>query len=168
MPSTTSSSTSGTADLRGPRARTPQGPDPPEVAARLVPRRAALHVRVRAAGALPQLRREGLATMVPGHPPLHLDPDRPSLFPDSTGKKTVSHFAVEMEMPFWLWPLRFYLQRKLTDLKVKKDKEDMAMIERRAKIYGRGNIASYLAPHQFMLHKEAFVEHFGSVNGTPG
>ena len=35
------------------------------------------------------------------------------------------------------------------------------MIARRAELFGRGNIKSYLAPGQFMLHKDDFVECFG-------
>jgi hypothetical protein len=40
------------------------------------------------------------------------------------------------------------------------------MIERRAQLFGRGNIKSYLADHQFMLHKDDFVEHFGSESAA--
>jgi len=53
------------------------------------------------------------------------------------------------------------IERKMCALKREKDAEDMEMIERRAKLFGRGNIKSYLADHQFMLHKDDFVEHFG-------
>lgn len=50
----------------------------------------------------------------------------------------------------------------MTALKKEKDLEDMDMILRRERLFGRGNIRGYLADHQFMLHKEDFVEHFGS------
>jgi hypothetical protein len=82
-------------------------------------------------------------------------------YPNATGEKTVSHLDVEVDMPFFLWPFRRYIERKLTTLKIEKDREDIEMIERRARLFGRGNIASYLAEHQFMLHKDAFIEHYG-------
>jgi hypothetical protein len=82
-------------------------------------------------------------------------------FLNEAGDKTVSHLEVEIDMPFFLWPLRHWLERKLSTLKIKKDREDVEMVTRRQKIFGRGNLSSYLAEHQFMLHKDAFVEHFG-------
>jgi hypothetical protein len=82
-------------------------------------------------------------------------------YPNEAGDKTVSHLEVEMDLPFWLWPLRRVLERKLCGLKREKDQEDVDMIERRAKIFGRGNIKSYLADYQFMFHKEDFVASFG-------
>ena len=82
-------------------------------------------------------------------------------YPTPDGEKTVSHLEVELDMPFWLLPLRHVLERKLSGLKREKDQEDMEMIQRRAKLFGRGNIKSYLADHQFLFHKDAFVEHFG-------
>ena len=80
---------------------------------------------------------------------------------NDAGTATVSHLEVQLDLPFFLWPLRRVIERKLCALKREKDAEDMAMIQRRAEIYGRGNIKTYLSPHQFMLHKEQFVEHFG-------
>jgi len=35
------------------------------------------------------------------------------------------------------------------------------MIERRARLFGRENNAVYLADHQFILHKEEYLRHFG-------
>jgi hypothetical protein len=83
-------------------------------------------------------------------------------YPNPDDTATVSHLEVEMDLPFFLWPLRRVIERKLCALKREKDAEDMAMIQRRARIFGRGNIKSYLAPHQFMLHKDEFVQHYGS------
>jgi hypothetical protein len=82
-------------------------------------------------------------------------------YPTEDGERTVSHLDVEIDMPIWLWPIRHVIEQKLTALKKEKDQEDMEMVERRAKLFGRGNIRGYLADHQFMLHKEDFVEHFG-------
>ena len=94
-------------------------------------------------------------------------------YPNADGTATVSHLEVELDLPFWLWPLRHVIERKMAALKREKDAEDMAMIERRADLFGRGNIKSYLADHQFMLHKDDFVEHFGnesaaSLGSPPG
>jgi hypothetical protein len=82
-------------------------------------------------------------------------------YPTPDGDKTISHLDVEIDMPFWLWPARHLLEQTLSGLKRDKDQEDIAMIQRRAKLFGRGNIKSYLADHQFLFHKDAFVEHFG-------
>lgn len=88
-------------------------------------------------------------------------------YPNEAGTATVSHLDVELDLPFFLWPLRRVIERKMCALKREKDDEDIAMIERRAKIFGRGNIKSYLADHQFMLHKDDFVEHFGGADAEP-
>jgi hypothetical protein len=82
-------------------------------------------------------------------------------YPNESGTATVSQLDVELDLPFFLWPLRHAIERKICKLKREKDDEDIALIERRARIFGRDNIRSYLADHQFMLHKEDFVKHFG-------
>lgn len=84
-------------------------------------------------------------------------------YPNSDRTTTVSHLDVELDLPFWLWPFRRMIERKMCALKREKDDEDMEMIERRAQIFGRGNIKAYLADQQFMLHKDDFVEHFGGT-----
>jgi hypothetical protein len=91
-------------------------------------------------------------------------------YPTKDGKRTVSDLTVELDMPLALWPFRKLIEKKLCALKWEKDKEDIEMVERRAKIFGRGNVRSYWADHQFMLHKEAFMEHFGpeATKGAPG
>lgn len=81
--------------------------------------------------------------------------------PTADGKRTISDLTVTLEMPAWLYPLRQMIQDKMCSLKKEKDQEDMDMIRRREKIFGRGNIKGYLLPHQFMLHKDDFVKHFG-------
>ena len=87
-------------------------------------------------------------------------------YPDATGTKKVSHLVVDIDLPFWLWPLRHFIERRMCELKREKDAEDMEMISRREQIFGRGNIKGYLADHQFMLHKEDFVAHFGGEAAT--
>lgn len=83
-------------------------------------------------------------------------------YPTEDGKRTVSDLTVWLEMPAWLYPLRHLIQEKMCQLKKEKDQEDVEMILRREKIFGRGNIKGYLLDHQFMLHKDDFVKHFGS------
>jgi hypothetical protein len=80
--------------------------------------------------------------------------------------RTVSDLKIDLELPLWLWPARHMIEERLCRLKREKDDEDMEMIERRAKIFGRGNIKSYLADHQFMLYKDEFVKHFGRDTAT--
>ncbi len=89
-------------------------------------------------------------------------------YPDETGERTISHLTVELRMPFFLYPLRHLIEKKMRALKEEKDKEDIEMIDRRAELFGRGNAKAYLADHQFMLHKDEFVEHFASDDPTVG
>ena len=94
----------------------------------------------------------------------HLVKSKTELFyyPDDSGRRTISHLVVELEAPAILKPLLSKLEANLTALKKEKDLEDMEMIFRRERLFGRGNIRGYLADHQFMLHKDAFVQHFGN------
>lgn len=77
--------------------------------------------------------------------------------------RTLSTLEVEVDLPFFLWPLRHRMQRRIERLKIEKDDEDIVMIKRREKLYGRGNLVGYLHEGQFLLYKDAFVEHFGHV-----
>ncbi len=88
-------------------------------------------------------------------------------YPTEDGERTVSELTVTLDMPFWLYPARELIQERMCTLKKEKDEEDMDMIRRRAKIFGRGNIKSYLSDHQFMLHKDDFVKHFGGASAAP-
>ena len=81
-------------------------------------------------------------------------------YPSEDQKRTVSHLRVELELPWFLWPIRKIIERRLRELKIEKDQEDVDMIARQQKIYGRGNIRGYLRKDMFMLHKEAFVRAF--------
>lgn len=81
--------------------------------------------------------------------------------PDATGTRTVSDLTVELDLPFFLWPLRHVIEDRLRRLKIVKDQEDIDMIACRQRLFGRGNVTAYLAKHQFLLHKEAFAKYFG-------
>ncbi len=83
-------------------------------------------------------------------------------YPDETGKKTISHLVIDLTLPRVMAPLLPKIERDMTALKKEKDLEDMDMIFRRERLFGRGNVQGYLGDHQFMLHKDDFVEHFGS------
>lgn len=74
---------------------------------------------------------------------------------------TLSTLDVEVDLPFWLWPLRHRIQRAIERLKREKDDEDVEMIQRRAELFGRGNNSVYLREDQFLLYKDDYVEHFG-------
>ena len=82
-------------------------------------------------------------------------------FRDEVRDVTVSQLDVEIEMPFWLWPFRKFLRRKLEQLKLEKDEEDIAMLRRRRELFGPAVLRAYLPNHQFLLFKEQFLEHFG-------
>lgn len=81
--------------------------------------------------------------------------------PNPEKDTTISILDVEIKLPFWLYPFRFLLQKGIEKLKVEKDAEDMEMIDRREKLFGRGNNSVYLAEHQFMLYKDDYVKHYG-------
>ncbi|MBI3544176.1 MAG: hypothetical protein HY075_12975 [Deltaproteobacteria bacterium] len=73
---------------------------------------------------------------------------------------TVMTFDCEMDMPFFLWPFRNVFQGIVEKMHHLKDQEDLDMIHRRDKFFGRGNINSYLAEGQFLLFKDDYVAHF--------
>jgi len=83
--------------------------------------------------------------------------------PNPEKNTTISILDVEVEMPFWIYPFRYLIQKAIKKLKVEKDAEDMDMIYRREKLFGRGNNAGYLMEHQFMLYKDDYVKYYGSL-----
>jgi len=84
-------------------------------------------------------------------------------YPTPDGQNTYSEIRMTIDMPFFIYPFRKFIQKKLEKLKWEKDQEDLDMVHRRAEIFGRGNIKAYLPDHQFMLHKDTFVKHFGNI-----
>ncbi|TAL00428.1 MAG: hypothetical protein EPO08_13665 [Rhodospirillaceae bacterium] len=82
-------------------------------------------------------------------------------YPTDDQKRTVSHLTVKLDLPWIMWPLRKMIEARLTRLKIEKDQEDVDMIARSQRIFGRGNISHYFRKDVFMLHKDAFVAHFG-------
>ena len=75
---------------------------------------------------------------------------------------TLSELMVEMDMPFWLYPFRNAFRRTIAKIKILKDLEDVALIDRRARLFGRESNEAYLKKHQFMLHKEEYVKYFAA------
>jgi hypothetical protein len=76
-------------------------------------------------------------------------------------KTTLSELTVEIDLPFWLYPFRKVLQQAIERVKILKDLEDVAMIERRAKLFGRMNNDPYLREGQILLHKKEYLKYFG-------
>ena len=74
---------------------------------------------------------------------------------------TWSRLEIELDLPFWLWPFRRFIERAMRRLKIEKDEQDIDMIRRRGALFGRENNDIYLAEHQFILHKEDYRRHFG-------
>jgi len=67
------------------------------------------------------------------------------------------------------WGVRSFdveTQARWDDMKVEKDEQDIDMIRRRAALFGRENNSIYLADHQFILHKDHYLKHFGA-NSKP-
>ena len=81
-------------------------------------------------------------------------------YPTAEGERCVSHLKVELTYPFFVWPFRNFLEKKLCDLKIAKDLEDVEMISRQQKIFGKGNLNHFRSKHVFLLHKELFVKHY--------
>jgi len=80
---------------------------------------------------------------------------------------TLMRFDVELDIPFWLWPMRRFLQRLIEKLHAQQVLEDMVMIKRREKLVGRKNLlAVYLKDHHFCYHKDEFLKHFGAGAGA--
>ena len=83
-------------------------------------------------------------------------------YPDDNQQKTISRTRIEIDMPFWLYPFRKWMERWFWNIQKRVSDEDMHMIMRREKIFGRNNINSYLAKSQFLLYKEEFAKHFAA------
>jgi hypothetical protein len=81
---------------------------------------------------------------------------------DSTGFV----FDVELELPFWLWPLRRFMQQLVERMHDVQNMEDMVLIKRRERLFGRGDATDYLADHHFMYHKDDYLKHFGPTRGA--
>ena len=77
------------------------------------------------------------------------------------GWRTVSHLTVTLDMPWFMWPLRKLIEARLTRLKIEKDQEDVDMITRSQRAFGRGNLSHYFRKDVFLLHKDVFLAHFG-------
>ena len=93
----------------------------------------------------------------------HLVKTRTTLryFENPERRTTLSELEVEMEMPFWLYPFRHFISATIEKMKILKDLEDVALFDRRARLFGRDSNEVYLKRHQFMLHKEDYLKWFG-------
>lgn len=77
-------------------------------------------------------------------------------------------FDVDLDMPFWLAPARRFLQGLIERLHAAQNAEDMAMIKRRERLFGRENLlAAYLRPGHFCYHKDEFLRRFGAARAEP-
>lgn len=80
---------------------------------------------------------------------------------------TLMTFDVDLDMAFFIWPLRGFMQRLIEKLHAQQNAEDMAMIKRREKLVGRAHLlAVYLKDHHFCYHKDEFLKHFGRPAGA--
>jgi len=74
---------------------------------------------------------------------------------------TLSELTINLTLPFWLYPFRTLFKFVLKRVKIIKDLEDLGMINRRARLFGRENISSYFKKDQFLLFKNDFCKFFG-------
>lgn len=77
-------------------------------------------------------------------------------------KTSLSELIVDLDIPFLLYPFRGLLRKSIEKLKIMKDLEDLEMIERRAKLFGRNYNSYYLRNGVFILHKEKYAKSFGN------
>jgi hypothetical protein len=92
----------------------------------------------------------------------HLIKVRTTLSYSETARRTtLSRFTAEIEMPRWLAPLKGLICRTVERLKILKDLEDVALVDRRARLFGRDDNSPFLRPHQFLLHKDEYLKYFG-------
>ncbi|HEV2764339.1 MAG TPA: hypothetical protein VGV38_15270 [Pyrinomonadaceae bacterium] len=76
-------------------------------------------------------------------------------------RTTLSRLTVELQMPGWLAPLKGFICRTIERVKILKDLEDAAVIDRRARLFGRLDNSAFLKRRQFLLHKDEYLRHFG-------
>jgi len=76
-------------------------------------------------------------------------------------RTTLSRLSVELDMPRWLAPLKETICRTIERVKILKDLEDVAVIDRRARLFGRLDNSPFLNKRQFLLHKDEYLRHFG-------
>jgi hypothetical protein len=77
---------------------------------------------------------------------------------------TLMTWDVELDLPWFVWPLRSWLQGLVEKLHAQQVDEDVVMIKRREKLVGRANLLKvYLADHHFCYHKDDFIKHFGAA-----
>ena len=86
-------------------------------------------------------------------------------------KILISEILYEIDLPFFLYPLRNILKRNLKKMKINKDIEDLKFIKRRINLFGSdtaNNKSNYWAPYfrknYFLLFKEQFIDNFFNKN----
>ena len=91
------------------------------------------------------------------------------LTPDN--KTLISEILYEIDLPFYLYPFKFFLKKNLEKMKINKDIEDLDFIERRIKLFGNDNVnaksgywAPYFRKNYFILFKEQFINNFFKTN----
>ena len=60
-----------------------------------------------------------------------------------------------------LFPFKKHIAAGIKKIKILKDLEDVAMIDRRAKLFGRNCNSVYLSEQQFLLFKGKYATYFG-------
>tara|TARA_B100000768_G_C11284429_1_gene381168 strand:+ start:1067 stop:1711 length:645 start_codon:yes stop_codon:yes gene_type:complete len=80
----------------------------------------------------------------------------------------ISEIKYEMDIPFFLFMFRGYIEKKLKAMKIKKDSEDLYMIRRRIMLFGDDKSLEkdceywkpYFKKSYFLLFKENFFKSF--------
>ena len=79
----------------------------------------------------------------------------------------ISEITYNIDLPFVLWPFKNILKKRLEKMKEQKDLEDLFMIRRRIKLFGKDQIDNnslywkpYFKKSYFLLFKDRFIENF--------
>ena len=90
-----------------------------------------------------------------------------NIFLNKNDKIVISEITYDIDMPFFLYPFKKIIKKKLESIKLKKDLEDLYFIKRRISLFGTDKpIANskywipYFKKSYFLLFKEKFVKTF--------
>ena len=86
---------------------------------------------------------------------------------DKNNKIVISEINYDIDMPFFIYPFKNVIKRRLEKMKLKKELEDLYFIQRRINLFGSDEPlvdSKYWAPFMkksyFMLYKEKFIQTF--------
>ena len=96
-----------------------------------------------------------------------IDNDFKDIYIEVYNNTVISEITYNIDLPFVLYPFRNILRKRLEKMKQQKDLEDLSMIRRRIKLFGKDKIDKnslywepYFKKSYFLLFKDRFIENF--------